>query len=527
MAAIACCFSSRGFCKLKFEKDMHTIRYGELAKFMGFVALCFFGFGNVSAQTDADLLRYSMVNPIGTARYNAMGGAFGALGANFASLSTNPAGIGFYTRHEVSVTLGGLAGKGVSDYYGERTSVDGERFLVPQGGGVLCVRQSGAVKLQAAFGANRLKDFNNNAYSRGVNDQSSYMEYVAAQSAGYDFAAGDRYSAHLGNLAYQTGLMDYSDTTDFLYNSLLGPGMGLEQRHVLREYGNITEMVFSFGGNWAEKLYFGATLGIPVVDYRQESVAGESSDEVLEFRPGDIRFKSYEFSQDMDVSGTGINLKLGLIYKPAHFFRVGVAFHTPTHYWLRERTTVQVNTDMDYPLDDGTSLPNQSSYGYEDRYEVITPAKGILSLGFLIKNFGAIGIEGELTDYRKMRLDVGDWDYENSLQSLVDENYRLSGVVRFGTEWRVSILSFRAGYIWQSCPYANQALRDNWYDHTATFGLGLTLGRWNLDFGFMANYGKRTDDFYYLTDQYGAPLVSPASLKLSKYAYTFSLGCRF
>ena len=186
-----------------------------------------------------------------------------------------------------------------------------------------------------------------------------------------------------------------------------------------------------------------------------------------------------------------------------------------------------MNTDMSYPLGDGSFLTNQSSYGYEDRYEVITPAKGVLSLGFLIKNFGAIGIEGELTDYRKMRLDVGDIDYENQIQSVLDENYKLAGVVRVGTEWRFSILSIRAGYIWQSCPYTNQTLRDNWYNHTATAGLGLTLGRWNLDFGFMADLGKRTDDFYYLTDQYGASLVNPASLKLAKYVYTFTLGVRF
>ena len=77
---------------------MRTIKYGGLAKFMGFAALCFLGLGRIQAQTDADLLRYSMLNPVGTARYNAMGGAFGALGANFTALSTNPAGIGFYTR---------------------------------------------------------------------------------------------------------------------------------------------------------------------------------------------------------------------------------------------------------------------------------------------------------------------------------------------------------------------------------------------------------------------------------------------
>ena len=256
---------------------MRTIKYIGFAKFMGIAALCLFGLGRIQAQTDADLLRYSMVNPIGTARYNAMGGAFGALGANFTALSTNPAGIGFYTRHELSLTGGWLNQKGKSEYYGEKNTIDASRIMMPQGGGVFCINQGGAVKFQAAFGANRLKDFNSSSYVKGINNESSYMEYVAAQSAGYDFAVRDQYAAHLGNLAYQTGLMDYEDTVSMLYGSLLGPGMGLTQRHVLREYGNITEMVFSFGGNWRDMLYFGATMGVPVVDYRQESIVGEAA----------------------------------------------------------------------------------------------------------------------------------------------------------------------------------------------------------------------------------------------------------
>ena len=471
--------------------------------------------GEGKAQNDADLLRYSMLNPIGTARFNAMGGAFGALGANFTALSTNPAGIGFYTRHEISLTGGWLSQNASSEYYGDNNSIDGSRGLMPQGGGVFCFNSNypeRAWKFHAAFGANRLKDFNNNVYSRGINTESSYMEYVAGSSSGYDFGLSDQNTAHMGNLAYQTGLLDYTDTVNFLYGTFLGKG--LEQRHILRERGNITEMVFSFGGNWRDKLYFGATLGVPIVNYSQESVVSETdagNSGVL-----DYSFRSYEYQQDMDVSGSGINLKLGLIYKPVHFFRVGVAFHTPTHYWLRENTTVSLNTEMARWYGD-SYLPNAASYGYTDSYEVI----------FLIKNFGAVAIEGELTDYRTMRLDVGDLDYESDLQSVLDENYRLSGVVRVGTEWKFNILSIRAGYIWQSCPYTNEALRDSWYNHTATAGIGLTLGAWNLDFGFMADLGKRTDDFYYMVNESGTPLVHPATVKLGKYIYTLSLGFRF
>ncbi len=47
----------------------------------------------IFAQNEVDALRYSFIRHGGTARYTAMSGAFGALGSDFSSLSTNPAGI--------------------------------------------------------------------------------------------------------------------------------------------------------------------------------------------------------------------------------------------------------------------------------------------------------------------------------------------------------------------------------------------------------------------------------------------------
>ncbi|MCK4360276.1 MAG: hypothetical protein KAV70_00910, partial [Bacteroidales bacterium] len=46
------------------------------------------------SQNSVDALRYSKITFGGTARYMGMCGAFGALGADFSVLSTNPAGIG-------------------------------------------------------------------------------------------------------------------------------------------------------------------------------------------------------------------------------------------------------------------------------------------------------------------------------------------------------------------------------------------------------------------------------------------------
>ena len=41
----------------------------------------------VTAQNETDAFRYSYINHFGTARFNAMGGAFTALGGDFSSIA--------------------------------------------------------------------------------------------------------------------------------------------------------------------------------------------------------------------------------------------------------------------------------------------------------------------------------------------------------------------------------------------------------------------------------------------------------
>lgn len=60
----------------------------------------FWGF----SQTTADIVRFSQSTNFGTARSTAMSGAFGALGGDLSTFSTNPAGIGVFRKSEVSIT---------------------------------------------------------------------------------------------------------------------------------------------------------------------------------------------------------------------------------------------------------------------------------------------------------------------------------------------------------------------------------------------------------------------------------------
>ena len=58
----------------------------------------------MQAQNETQALRFSMQNPMGTARYAAQGGAIGALGGDLSAAQSNPAGFGFYRSSEISFT---------------------------------------------------------------------------------------------------------------------------------------------------------------------------------------------------------------------------------------------------------------------------------------------------------------------------------------------------------------------------------------------------------------------------------------
>ena len=62
----------------------------------------FFGFG----QNISDALNYSSDSHQGTARFNSMSGAFGALGGDLSAIAINPAGSAVFNNGHFSVSFG-------------------------------------------------------------------------------------------------------------------------------------------------------------------------------------------------------------------------------------------------------------------------------------------------------------------------------------------------------------------------------------------------------------------------------------
>ena len=77
---------------------------------------------SLNAQSLNDFLKISIDNPVGSARFESMGGAFGALGGDLSAINVNPAGSAVFNDNQYEFTLSNSK-KSTKSYYYSDTSV--------------------------------------------------------------------------------------------------------------------------------------------------------------------------------------------------------------------------------------------------------------------------------------------------------------------------------------------------------------------------------------------------------------------
>ena len=85
--------------------------------FIALLGVCF-----VYGQDITDAVRYSNDEVKGTARFRAMGGAFGALGGDLSAVNINPASSAVFTQSRASFTTGFNSISNNSEYFGSSLS---------------------------------------------------------------------------------------------------------------------------------------------------------------------------------------------------------------------------------------------------------------------------------------------------------------------------------------------------------------------------------------------------------------------
>ncbi|HIE74089.1 MAG TPA: hypothetical protein EYQ06_07510 [Flavobacteriales bacterium] len=475
--------------------------------FLTLLSVSLFYYSN--AQTEIDALRYSKSDIVGTARFSAMAGAYGALGADFTTLSYNPAGIGFYQFSELTFTpsFGNMI---ATSYFGSGRNED-EKYHTnfSNFGYVVSSPKSGNEwkRLNLAFGYNRTADYKKRIFISGENSNTSMIDNFVANANGNTI---DNLNSFTELLAWNTYLFDPVNITNENdeYKSNLNSLSGKRQEKVINSSGSSGEYVFSVGTSYEDRIYLGATIGMPSIDYYEKSTYTES-----EFADTAAHLQSFDYTEELSTTGKGFNLKVGVIARLNDWVRLGGALHSPTFYDMEDEYSTAITAVWSDSL--GTKY-DSSPFGYFN-YELKTPWKAIGSLAINIKKKGLITADIEMMDYASAKLNSDTYKFTDE-NDVINSTYTKATNIRLGAEMKYKPFRFRAGYALYGSPYKDNAEIER---KSYTFGLGVDKGHFIVDFAYVFSEGS-DEHFMYSSD-----LVDAANIITTSHNFLFTLGLRY
>ncbi len=492
-----------------------------------FILISFFAFTFINAQSAIEALRYSELRSGGTARTIAIGGAIGALGADFSTLSSNPAGLAVFRKSEFILSPSLVSVNTVSTLDGNEVTGSRKGNFNLENIGVIFnnkpKRKPKWKSFNLGIGYNRLVSFHRTMKYEG-DGNSSILESFTELSAGNSIEELYEYDA---NLAYNVNAIDqiagspgvWAPFDDFSQGSLY-------REETLSITGGMNEFVISFAGNFNDKFYMGMTLGAPLINYEQRRVYTETDpfNNIWEF-------EQLTFEETLTTSGIGVNLKAGIIFKPIQSLRIGLAAQSPTGLALTDNFQARLSYDAIYFESD----PNTANLPVSDEaeslegvfdYNLSTPMRVSASVAF-VQKFGFISAEVEYLDYGLASFNLTkntsstpveiqerevNNEISNSFQSAV--NIKLGAELALGKSWRL-----RGGYSLIPTPFDD----DDIVDDLISFGAGFRGRSFYLDLAYRAILQSQGYTPFALS---AAPQPSVISeIKQNKFILTF--GYRF
>ncbi|MBK9732284.1 MAG: hypothetical protein IPO83_13560 [Chitinophagaceae bacterium] len=462
----------------------------------------------IYAQSDEDALRFSQYTIGGTARFVGVGGAFGALGADFGSLSFNPAGIGLYRSSEMSFSASVAWTNSTSNFQNILNNASASKFNVSNFGVVfssdLTRKQidNKWKRLNFGFGANRTNDFNKSTYYRGFNEDNSLIDtYLQELNAGGGIAPSQITNTYpfSSALAWESYLVnpDVSDTN--FYSSVIPHGQVMQDK-LIEEDGSATEYVFTLGSNYDDKLFIGATFGMPSLHYTSTSSYVET-----DVNNSISNFSNFQLYDNVSSYGIGFNGKFGLAYRVNDWVRFGGAFHSPTIYYLHDEYSSYINAQLDTTQGDSYSTP----YGVYD-YALVTPWRAIASMAIFFKQYGFISVDYEFMDYASMHYNFnkyapsGEQAIESSINQSIKLKYGSASNIRVGGELVYDIFRFRAGFGYYGSPFKPGVATED-YDYSKiniSGGFGIKLDKVSIDAAYIHTSTKQFYQPYSLDSQF-------------------------
>lgn len=465
-----------------------------------------------NAQNSIDALRYSKMQQFGTARFNAMGGAFTALGGDHSAIVINPAAIGIYRSSEFTLTPTLLLNEMNSSYRGNTPDEQTNNFNIGNIGyvGSYTNDPNGWKYASFAIGHNRISNFHGDYTHSGTADASiigstiidGYIHELNNDQAN-EANVLDYYYPFGPSQAYNTYMID-PDGNSYSYTRGLGlqslQSVNQNERNYVK--GKQSETYFSFGGNYQDRLFLGANIAFQNVTYERIREYSETYEYQATPNPNDSNYVPLNYNEKSEqyTYGSGVNLKIGAIYKITDELRVGASIHTPTWISLSENYIFNAHAEL-------TAIGNLKTDKIDSKYDyqINTPWRYNAGLAYIINNKAALSFDYEFVNYASARIKDNQefpFDYSPINQEIKNQ---LKGAHNFrvGAEVNLNPFVLRAGYRYEDNPFANKNFDWKLDESRNTFsvGTGFRSNNYSIDLTYMRSDMSIVDPVYSFNDE--------------------------
>ncbi|WP_066224469.1 OmpP1/FadL family transporter [Formosa haliotis] len=482
------------------------------------------------AQDITDAVRYSQDNIVGTARFRALSGAFGALGGDLSAASLNPAGSAVFNDTYMSVTLTNINTKNESQFFdGYDSNSDSFTEFTQIGTAFVFYNpniNSSFQKFTMAISYDKTQDYRENWFAHGVNTNSIdsyFMAYAQGQRLDEISALGNESIAQAyseigrlygsGNqqafLGYESYIIDPVDNTDenTEYTSNIAPGH-FNQNYSYSATGYNGKIAVNFATQANDRLYLGLNLNTHFINYDRITYLQEANS-----NSGSI-VNHVDFQNRLSTVGGGFSFQLGTIYKATDNLRVGFTYNSPTWYTIQEETSQSIATIRTENDNTYNQNINPHVINIHPDYQLQTPGKLSGSLAYIFGTHGLISLDYAYKDYGNTKFKT-NLDYFREQNTIINNQLKGASSFAVGGEYRLKQLSFRGGYRFEESPYKNGETLGDLTGYSV--GLGYSFGATKLDVTF--DQSQRNSEY----QLYNVGLVDAASLDTRNSNVTFSL----
>jgi hypothetical protein len=464
------------------------------------------------SQNSVDGFIYASKSENGTARFNALSGAFGALGGDLSALSINPAGSAIFLTSGMAFSLAGHDTDNRAVYFNTETkSIDTDINFNQAGGVYVFKNQADDIRFAVAFNYQMEKNYSNELIVRGTG-VNSIGNFFLSQAQGIPLTLlqlqnGESISSlysYLGRnegttaqnafLGYQGFIIDPLDgdnNENREYVSTISPG-SFYQEYAYLTGGQKNKYTLNFGAQVDQNISLGANLNAHNLYYSRSTLLLESNSNA-----GSL-VNNVGFENNLLVQGYGISFQVGIIAKVEKNIRLGFSLQSPTWYDMYEETTQLLETRR---MENGQAIVekiNPRVVNIFETYQLCTPGELTASAAYIFGINGLISIDYSYKDYGSISYNSYNYfendTYFNALNTSIEDSFGGVNSLRIGGEYRINNYSLRGGIRYEDSPSRNETSIGNL--NGFSLGMGYNLGNYNLNISYARAEQDRRQQLY-------------------------------